>query len=164
VTGGVNANEFGVTEDGGEKQTMDQFISSLSDFDSDVSVTYERTTAKVSKEFGDLKNFPDEVNYIDLNLRNLKRRPAENVIKVGVKKAYAQYEVFESTIDDAVQALKNFVKRETYETSNVLEQRARRLPASIEKILGLFNGRFTNESNLLVAFQYNHDVSLVYLW
>jgi len=83
---------------------------------------------------------------------------------VGVKRAYDQYEVLEGKIGDAVQALNDFLKNRNYENGRVLVERARGLPASIEKILNLFNGRFTDENNLLVGFQYNHDVSIVYLY
>ena len=112
---------------------------------------------------GILSNYQDEVNCIVKNLKDLKLKSAKNAIKVGVKRAYDEYEVLEGKIGDAVQALNDFLKNRNYENGRVLVERARRLPASIERILNLFNGRLTNESNLLVAFQYNHDVSLVYL-
>jgi hypothetical protein len=164
VTGGVNANESGMTENRDDEKTMEQVISSLSAFASDVHVTFESIAAKVSKEIVDFKKLQDEVNCLVINLSNLKLKAAKNVIKVGVKRAYDQYEVLEGKIGDAVQALNNFLKNRNYEDGRVLVERARGLPANIEKILNLFNGRFTDENNLLVGFQYNHDVSIVYLY
>jgi hypothetical protein len=163
VTGGVNANESGVAGNIDDEQTMEQVISSLSAFAIDVHLTFENITAKISKEFVDFKKLQDEVNCIVKNLRDLKRKGEKKVIKVGVKRAYDQYEVLDSKIGYAVQALNDFLKNRNYENGRVLVERARKLPDTIEKILNLFNGGSTDESNLLVAFQYNHDVSQVYL-
>jgi hypothetical protein len=53
VTGGVNANEPGVTQSGDGEQMMYQVISSLSSFATDVHASFENITAKVSKEVVD---------------------------------------------------------------------------------------------------------------